>query len=112
LRFDHIQFVETRRGAVIWVVVGRALRPIAVLTDAVAGSSPDSLRMIDGAPMSPELTPIVAALNSLLAHINRAMSMQRNFVTDAAHELRSPLAALKLELQIGYSARSRTARSG
>jgi two-component system OmpR family sensor kinase len=93
-------FLLPSLGLLIWVVVGRALRPIAALTDAVAGSSPDSLRMIDDAPMPPELTPIVAALNSLLAHINRAMSMQRDFVTDAAHELRSPLAALKLELQI------------
>jgi two-component system OmpR family sensor kinase len=86
-------------GVLIWIVVGCALRPIANLTEAVAGSSPHVLTMID-APMPPELTPIVAALNGLLAHIKRAMSVQRNFLTDAAHELRSPLAALKLELQI------------
>lgn len=97
-------FLLPALGMLIWIVVGRALAPVSALAAAVAGASPRDLRSFEVKTMPPELAPIVAALNSLLVHIGRAMRTQRDFVTDAAHELRSPLAALKLELQIAERA--------
>ena len=84
----------------IWIVVGRALRPLENLTQAVRGRTPSALQPLKEDHLPPELLPIVSALNGLLDQIGAAIATQRNFVADAAHELRSPLTALKLQLQL------------
>ncbi|WP_295993788.1 ATP-binding protein [Rugamonas sp.] len=98
-------------GGLIYLVVGRALRPLHQVARAVAGRSPQALQPLELAPMSPELRPIVDALNGLLLKIAEAMTAQRRFVADAAHELRSPLTALKLQLQLAERADGDAARA-
>ena len=98
-------------AAMIGVVVGAALRPLERLAQAVRGRSASALQPFDTGGLPPELLPIVASLNSLLKKIDRAMSAQRNFVADAAHELRSPLTALKLQLQLAERAGDPAARA-
>lgn len=86
--------------ALVLFVVGRGLAPIRALSRALSTRSLDALEPVhpDGA-VPVEVLPLVDALNDLLARLNTASSAQRTFVADAAHELRSPLAALKLQLQ-------------
>jgi two-component system OmpR family sensor kinase len=84
----------------IVVVVGRALKPLNRLAQAVAGRSPDALTPLATDDMPPELGPVVQALNGLMHKFDEALTAQRTFVADAAHELRSPLTALKLQLQL------------
>ena len=84
----------------IYFVVGRALRPLNKLAVAVATRAPNALQAIDLGELPKDLLPIVSALNRLFAKIETAMTAQRVFVADAAHELRSPLTALKLQLQL------------
>ena len=98
-------------GLLVYSVVGRALRPLERLALAVAGRSPTSLQPLAADVLSPELQPIVAALNDLFERIEQAMATQRQFVADAAHELRSPLTALKLQLQLVERAGDDTARA-
>lgn len=98
-------------GVLAYVVVGRALLPLERMAQAVAGRSPDALQPLDPGPLSPELQPILAALNALFAQIEQAMAVQRRFVADAAHELRSPLTALKLQLQLAERADGEAARA-
>jgi two-component system OmpR family sensor kinase len=88
----------------IYVVVGNSLRPLLNLAEAVGKRSPSALEPLapDGQP--PELLPVVTALNDLLRKLDQALSSQRAFVADAAHELRSPLTALKLQLQLAERA--------
>jgi two-component system OmpR family sensor kinase len=90
----------------IYVVVGNSLRPLRNLAEAVGSRSPSALGPLppDGQP--PELVPVVTALNDLLHKLDHALSSQRAFVADAAHELRSPLTALKLQLQLAERAAS------
>jgi two-component system OmpR family sensor kinase len=85
---------------IVLFVVGRGLAPIGSISRALATRSFDSLDplRLDGR-MPVELKPLVDALNDLLHRLNVASQSQRTFVADAAHELRSPLAALKLQLQ-------------
>jgi len=86
--------------ALVLLVVARGLAPIRSLSHALSTRSIDSLeplRLDGNVPV--EIRPLVEALNDLLLRLNVASQAQRTFVADAAHELRSPLAALKLQLQ-------------
>jgi two-component system OmpR family sensor kinase len=87
-------------GALLVIVVGRALRPLDRLAQAVEGRSASALEPLPTNDLSPELQPVALALNSLMQKFEEAMTAQRTFVADAAHELRSPLTALKLQLQL------------
>ncbi|MGN6232220.1 MAG: ATP-binding protein [Trinickia sp.] len=84
----------------VLIVVTRALAPIRALSRGLSTRSLDALQPVRLAgPVPVEILPLVEALNDLLARLNAASSAQRTFVADAAHELRSPLTALKLQLQ-------------
>jgi two-component system OmpR family sensor kinase len=82
------------------LVVARGLAPIGSLSRALSTRSIDSLEplRLDGT-VPVEIKPLVEALNDLLQRLHSASQAQRTFIADAAHELRSPLAALKLQLQ-------------
>jgi len=85
---------------IVLVVVGRGLAPLRDISRALATRSFDSLEPLHpGGTLPVEMQPLVDALNDLLHRLNVASQSQRTFVGDAAHELRSPLAALKLQLQ-------------
>ena len=87
-------------AGLIWVVVGRSLRPLQAVASAIAKRHTDAMQPIDEIDLPLEIQPIVVALNQLLQRLNQAMQTQRTFIADAAHELRTPLAALKLQLQL------------
>lgn len=88
----------------IWWVVGRGLRPLGAMTAALARQSPGALQPLASAGAPSELLPVIAAVNDLLQRLDKALRGQRAFIADAAHELRSPLAALKLQLQLAERA--------
>ena len=85
--------------AVVGWVVGSALRPVARVRAQVAARQPDDLSPVSGEGLPEEVAPLVEELNLLFVRVRRAFEAQQHFVADAAHELRSPLAALKLQVQ-------------
>ncbi|MDY7537884.1 ATP-binding protein [Undibacterium sp. RTI2.1] len=87
-------------GLLIWFVVGHSLKPLNKLATALGERSADALHQLDPSGYSSEIVPIVLATNALLARVDHSINLQKMFVTDAAHELRTPLAALKLQLQL------------
>lgn len=98
-------------AALIWVVVGRGLAPLQRVANALAQRSPDAMQPLPDDHLPPEIRPLVQALNNLLARLDLALATQRAFVADAAHELRTPLAALKLQLQLAERANTPAARA-
>jgi two-component system, OmpR family, sensor kinase len=87
--------------ALVLLVVRRALRPVQQLSTSLAARSLETLTPVDLADDVPgEIAPLVDALNDLLARLSKAVHAQRVFIADAAHELRSPLTALKLQIQV------------
>lgn len=95
----------------IWWLVGDSLSSVKRLAREVAQREARSLDEVSEVGVPSEITPLVHALNALLAKLRRAFSSQRAFVADAAHELRSPLTALKLQLQLLDRAADDAARS-
>ncbi|MES2151160.1 MAG: ATP-binding protein [Pseudomonadota bacterium] len=91
-------------GGFIFVVVGRVLRPLEALAQAVGARSPLALAPLELAHAPPDLVPIIGAINGLMGRVDAVMRTQRHFIDDAAHELRSPLTALKLQLQLAERA--------
>lgn len=84
----------------VWLLVGRALHPLKRLAREVTQRDVGALGEVSERGLPSEIAPVAHALNDLLARLQRAFLVQRAFVADAAHELRSPLTALKLQLQL------------
>ncbi len=95
---------------VTWWVVTRSLAPVARVRQQVASRVADDLSAVNEAGLPDEVRPLVRELNLLLGRVAAAFEAQRNFVADAAHELRSPLAALSLQVQNLRRAPDDTAR--
>lgn len=84
----------------IWITVGRGLRPLRDITASLDKRSPEALDPLPLAHLPSEVQPMVTALNILLGRLGQALESQRQFVADAAHELRTPLAALQMQAHI------------
>jgi signal transduction histidine kinase len=97
-------------GAAVVGVVGSGLRPLRRVAAEVQRRDLHSLTPIAAAGLPQEIAPLVNELNRLLMRLNAAFQAQRSFVADAAHELRSPLTALSLELQLLERAPDEAAR--
>ena len=88
----------------IWLGIGRGLAPLKKVTTEVARREPGFLEPIDIGPVPREIRPLATALNDLLQRLAQALEMERRFTDDAAHELRTPLAALKTQAQVALRA--------
>jgi two-component system OmpR family sensor kinase len=103
-------------GVLIWLVVGEGLRPLVVMAAALRRRAPASLEPLPDERVPVELAPMTKELNALLARLRDALETQRRFTADAAHELRSPLTALQMQLDLveraGGASQSRAAIEG
>ena len=86
-------------GAVAWIV-RRGLNPLRFVAAEVQRRDARSLAPLGVAKLPREIAPLVSELNRLLERLQQSFSAQRAFISDAAHELRSPLTALRLQLQL------------
>lgn len=85
--------------AVMLMLIRLMLRPLAELSRTVDARQEHDLKPLPKTDLPTELQPFVNAINGLLGRTGAAMESQRRFVADAAHELRSPLAALSLQAE-------------
>lgn len=83
----------------VWWLIDRSLAPVERTRRQVAARAADDLSPLPDADLPEEVLPLVQELNLLFGRVRLAFETQRNFVADAAHELRSPLTALKLQAQ-------------
>ncbi|MDP1532971.1 MAG: histidine kinase dimerization/phospho-acceptor domain-containing protein, partial [Rubrivivax sp.] len=91
----------------VWWVVGRALRPVDAVARQVATLDAQALAPLDETGRLPdELAPLRTALNALIRRVAEAFDNERRFTADAAHELRTPLAALKVQAQVALRAQA------
>ncbi|GAB4040549.1 MAG: sensor histidine kinase [Rubrivivax sp.] len=86
-------------AAVVLVVVQRATRPVRALSDRMVARPAGDLTPIATAGAPRELLPLVDATNQVMQRLDRLLAHQKRFVRDASHQLRTPLAVLKAQVQ-------------
>jgi two-component system sensor histidine kinase QseC len=84
----------------LWVAVTRSLRPLVRLAGEVEQREPDSLAPLHAGTAPREVVPLIERLNRLFARIDASLQKERRFTADAAHELRTPVAAIKAQAQV------------
>jgi two-component system sensor histidine kinase TctE len=87
-------------GAVVWIGVVRGLSPLERLRGALAERSHRDRGPVGAAGVPAEVMPLVQSLNDLLGRLDQALTLQSRFVADAAHQLKTPIAAVKTELEV------------
>ncbi|MFO1504133.1 MAG: ATP-binding protein [Steroidobacteraceae bacterium] len=92
-------------AVLIWLIVDATLEPLYRTAATVGERSEQDLREVDASGAPREVRPLVDALNRLLTRIRNALQTERRFTADAAHELRTPLAAIRANAQVLIGAR-------
>lgn len=94
----------------IWFAVGKGLSPLRRIGSEVAQRDPANLAPLEERTAPAEIAPLLHALNTLLGRLDQALESERRFTADAAHELRTPLAALKIQAQVARRAENEAQR--
>lgn len=94
----------------IWFAVSGGLRPLQKLKQEVKQRAADRLEPVQMTGVPDEVAPLAQALNDLFARLRHAFESERQFTADAAHELRTPLAALKTQAQVAMRSMDETER--
>ncbi|MGE8413912.1 MAG: ATP-binding protein [Pseudomonas sp.] len=89
-----------------WLAIGWGLAPLRAMAQAIRGRNAETLLPLALKPLPQDLEPMQTALNQLLAQIDSLLERERRFIADAAHELRTPLAILRIHAQNAQSASS------
>jgi len=93
-------------GFLIWIIVGRGLDTLKKVAREVRHRAPSFLKPVDAESVPSEIEPLVGELNNLFVRLQEAFDREKRFTSDAAHELRTPLAALNTHTQIALRAKT------
>src|SRR5512139_1535455 len=95
----------------LWLAVARGLQPLTSLTRQIEQREPDNLAALDATSAPREVQPLIERLNRLFDRIAASLQKERRFTADAAHELRTPVAATKAQAQVARAATSQEERT-
>ncbi len=93
-------------GFLVWIIVGRGLDTLKKVAQEVRHRAPSFLEPVDLDAVPSEIEPLVGELNNLFRRLQEAFNREKRFTADAAHELRTPLAALNTHTQVALRAKT------
>jgi two-component system, OmpR family, sensor histidine kinase QseC len=99
-----IAFALPVLALLVWFSIGHSLAPLKMLSNAIRTRDVSKLEPIEMGPTPAEVRPLVDALNQLLARLALSLKRERAFTSSAAHELKTPLAAIKVQAQVALGA--------
>jgi len=97
-------------GAWIWFATWRGLKPLDEVATEIGKRAPEHLDPVAPAAAPREIRPLIDALNTLFGRVGQTLDNERRFTADAAHELRTPLAAITAQAQVAARARDAAER--
>jgi two-component system sensor histidine kinase TctE len=86
--------------ALVWFALARGLSPLAQLQERIRARSSEDLSPIAPNQVPEEITPLVRSLNEMLARLSQTIDMQKRFIADAAHQMRTPLAGMRMQSEL------------
>ncbi|MFZ6846905.1 sensor histidine kinase N-terminal domain-containing protein [Undibacterium sp. RuRC25W] len=86
--------------ALVWFALSRGLSPLAELQHRIRARRPDDLSPIDSRQVPEEITPLVNSLNDMLARLTQTIDSQKRFIADAAHQMKTPLAGMRMQSEL------------
>lgn len=84
----------------VWFALTRGLRPLAELQQRIRARRPDDLSPIDSGHVPEEILPLVASLNEMLERLSQSLKIQKRFIADAAHQMKTPLAGMRMQSEL------------
>jgi two-component system, OmpR family, sensor histidine kinase TctE len=84
----------------VWLALVQAIKPLNQLEERIRARKPDDLSPLDTQAVPMEVAPLVASVNDLLARLTESMATQKRFLADAAHQLKTPLAGLRMQADL------------
>ena len=84
----------------VWLALLQAIKPLNHLEERIRARSPDDLSPLDGHAVPIEVAPLVASVNDLLMRLKDSIATQKRFLADAAHQLKTPLAGLRMQADL------------
>lgn len=84
----------------VWLALARGLSPISLLQRKIRARQPDDLSPIANADIPQEITPLVQSLNEMLERLDFAINQQKRFIADAAHQMKTPLAGMRMQVEL------------
>jgi two-component system sensor histidine kinase TctE len=86
--------------ALVWFALARGLSPLAKLQERIRARPPDDLSPIDVRQVPEEISPLVGSLNDMLERLSQTIEMQKRFIADAAHQMKTPLAGMRMQSEL------------
>ena len=84
----------------VWLALARGIRPLSRLEERIRQRKPDDLSPLDDRAVPLEVAPLVTAINGLLTRLKESIATQKRFLADAAHQLKTPLAGLRMQADL------------
>ncbi len=93
--------------ALLWFALSRGLSPLTSLQDNIRSRRPDDLSPIDSRAVPEEISPLVRSLNEMLERLSQSLQSQKRFIADAAHQMKTPLAGMRMQSELAMRQDSR-----